>query len=111
MTTPGVRLRVIASRLCCAQTMERVIDPLIADLRMEHAEANQDGHAWKGRWIRLVACFALLKVILLCGGRSLLSLEEETMDEHRAIIRTVAGSAVSMCAIAAVLLVSGAVLE
>ena len=41
--TPGVRLRVIASRLCGAQTMERVIDPLIADLQLEHAEAVTRG--------------------------------------------------------------------
>ena len=51
MTLPGVRLRAIASCLCYAQTMERVIDPLIADLQLEHAEANHEGHVWKGRWI------------------------------------------------------------
>ena len=102
--TPGVRLRVIASRLCGAQTMERVIDPLIADLQLEHAEAIHEGHLWKGRWIRLVAGFALLKVIALCGGRALLSLEEATMDEHRAMIRTVVVSAVSMCAVVVLLM-------
>ena len=96
MTPPGVRLRVVASHLCCAQTMERVIDPLIADLQVEHAEANREGRLWKGRWIRLIAGFALVKVIVLCGGRSLLSLEEGTEDEQRAMIRTVVFSAMSM---------------
>jgi len=104
MTGPGVRLRVIASRWCSAQTMERVIDPLIADLQMEHASANHEGHRWKGRWIRLVAGFALLKVIVLCGGRSLLSLEAGTRDEHRAMIRTVVFSAVSVCTLVILLM-------
>jgi lipopolysaccharide export LptBFGC system permease protein LptF len=95
---------MIASRLCCAQTMERVIDPLIADLQLEHAEANHEGHLWKGRWIRLVAGFALLKVIVLCGAGSLLSIDEGTMDEHRAMIRTVVVSAASMCAVVVLLM-------
>jgi lipopolysaccharide export LptBFGC system permease protein LptF len=84
--------------------MERVVDPLIADLQMEHVEANREGHLWKGWWIRLVAGVALLKVIVLCGGRSLLSLEDRTMDEHRAMNRTIAVSVVSMCAVAVLLM-------
>jgi len=104
MTPPGVTLRVIASRLCSAQTIERVIDPLIADLQLEYAEANHEGHLWKGRWIRLVAGFALLNVIVLCGGRAVLSLEKGTMDEHRAMIRTVVLSIMSMCAVVVLLL-------
>jgi lipopolysaccharide export LptBFGC system permease protein LptF len=84
--------------------MERVIDPLIADLQLEHAEANHEGRVWKGRWIRLVAGVALVKVIVLCGGRSLLSPEEGTVDEHRAMIRTAVISAVSMCAVVVLLM-------
>jgi lipopolysaccharide export LptBFGC system permease protein LptF len=84
--------------------MERVIDPLIADLQLEHAQANHERQLWKGRWIRLVASFALLKVIVLCGGRALLSPEEGTMDEHRAMIRTVVLSTMSMCAVVVLLL-------
>jgi len=84
--------------------MERVVDPLIADLQVEHVEANREGHLWKGWWIRLVAGVALLKVIVLCGGRSLLSLEDRTMDEHRAMNRTIAVSVVSMCAVAVLLM-------
>src|SRR5439155_10104824 len=68
------------------------------------AEASHEGHLWKGRWIRLVAGFALLKVIALCGGRALLSLEEATMVEHRAMMRTVVVSAVSMCAVVVLLM-------
>jgi hypothetical protein len=103
MTVPGLRLRALASRLCSARTLERVVDPLIADLQMEHAEAKQAGDVLKGQWIRLGAGFALLKVIVLCGGRSLLSLEEGTFDEQRAIMRTVTVSTVSMGVVAVLL--------
>jgi predicted benzoate:H+ symporter BenE len=33
MSGPGDRLRAFASRWCCADTMTRLIDPLIADLQ------------------------------------------------------------------------------
>jgi hypothetical protein len=104
MTLPGVTLRAIASRLLCEQTMERVVDPLIADLQMEHAEANREGQVWKGRWVRLIAGFALLQVIVLCGGSSFLSLEEGTIGEHRAIIRTNAFSTAAMCVVAVLMI-------
>jgi lipopolysaccharide export LptBFGC system permease protein LptF len=96
MTRPGLRLRAVASRCCGALTMERVVDPLLADLQMEHALARGRGQLWKGRWIRLVAVVALLKAITLCGGRSLLSSGEGTKDEHRGMIRTLTFSTVAM---------------
>jgi hypothetical protein len=97
MNLPGLRLRAVASRLCSTQTIERVIDPLIADLQMEYAQASLQGARWKARSIRLVACLGLLKVIVLCGGRSLLSPGDEAVDDRRAMIRMVAFSAVSIC--------------
>jgi hypothetical protein len=33
MTPPGTRLRALAARLCAARTMERLVDPAIADLQ------------------------------------------------------------------------------
>ena len=44
MTLPGVTFRVIASRLCSAQTMERVIDPLIADLTLTELSGQIDSY-------------------------------------------------------------------
>jgi hypothetical protein len=43
MTRSGDRLRTIAARVCSAATMERLIDPLIADLQTEYAEALRHG--------------------------------------------------------------------
>jgi hypothetical protein len=36
---PGERLRAWASRVCSARAMTRLIDPVIADLQSEYAEA------------------------------------------------------------------------
>ncbi len=99
MTRAGNRLRAFASRLCCAETMERVVDPLIADLQLEYAKAVHTGSLWRSRWIRIAGGVALLKVIALCGGRS--AFDEGTADEHRAMARTITFSAVAMCALVA----------
>jgi hypothetical protein len=48
MKARGQRLRRLAARLCDEQTMSRVIDPAIADLQHEHAEAWRAG-AWPSR--------------------------------------------------------------
>jgi len=42
--------------------MERLIDPVIADLQCEHADAIRHGHMWRARWIRVAGCIALWKV-------------------------------------------------
>jgi hypothetical protein len=53
---PGERLRALASRVCSARALERLIDPAIADLQSEHAQATvpgaagaDAGSAWRGR--------------------------------------------------------------
>ena len=51
MTRPGARLRSWASRLLDPSTMERLIDPAIADLQHEHEEAVRRGLIWRGRVI------------------------------------------------------------
>jgi hypothetical protein len=43
MTPPGARLRALASHLVDPSTMERLIDPAIADLQHEHDEAVVHG--------------------------------------------------------------------
>jgi hypothetical protein len=49
MTRPGDRLRTLASRLFAKQTMERVIDPILADLQCEYDEALARGALWRAR--------------------------------------------------------------
>ncbi len=70
MTRPGDRIRRLAARVYGAATMARLIDPIVADLQHEHAEALREGRVWKSRRVRLAGYLALLKVMALHGGSS-----------------------------------------
>jgi hypothetical protein len=62
MSRPGERLRALGARLFDRSTTERLIDPVIADLQCEHAEAMRHGRTWRARWIRIASCIAFWKV-------------------------------------------------
>ena len=57
--TPGHRLRTIAAWLCSQRTMERLIDPIVADLQAEYGDEVRQGRVWRSRWIRVAACLVL----------------------------------------------------
>jgi len=63
MTRPGARLRSVATRFFDPSTMERLIDPAIADLQHEHDDAIRRGLVWRGRWVHTVGSIAVWKVI------------------------------------------------
>jgi hypothetical protein len=42
--------------------MERLIDPVVADLQMEYAEASKAGLIWRRRWVRVIGYAAVLYV-------------------------------------------------
>jgi hypothetical protein len=44
--------------------MERVVDPIVADLQWEHGQAMRRGQRWRSRGIRVAATFSLLKVMV-----------------------------------------------
>lgn len=60
------RLRAIATRLCSARAMERLIDPALTDVQLEQRDAVAQDRPWRSRWIRLVGYFAVLRLIALC---------------------------------------------
>jgi hypothetical protein len=62
MSRPGDRLRALASRVFDDETMERLIDPVIADLQVEYAEASRAGLIWRRRWVRTAGYAAVLYV-------------------------------------------------
>ena len=66
----GDRLRSFAHRVCAPPTCERLIDPLIADLQFEHAQATRAGRPWRARRLRLSACVAFWKTLGFCATRS-----------------------------------------
>ena len=65
MNRPGAHLRALAARLFDRPTLERLIDPVIADLQCEHAEAVRHGRLWRARWIRIASGIAFCKVAAL----------------------------------------------
>ena len=65
MNRPGTRFRSIARRFFDDRTMERLIDPAIADLQCEHAQAVRHGRPWRARWVRLTSGVAFCKVAAL----------------------------------------------
>jgi hypothetical protein len=81
---PGAFLRAIASHLCRASAMERLIDPVIADLESEHAETLRRGQVCRSRWIRLAGSLAFWKVIGLYSIERTLPLTQEwaAADDH-----------------------------
>jgi hypothetical protein len=70
MTRPGTRLRSLAARVLDSSTLERLIDPVIADLQHEHEAAIRRGLVWRGRWIRLAGYCAFWKVAAIGISRA-----------------------------------------
>ena len=60
---PGLRLHAFARRVCSRETLERVIDPLIADLQFEHSQAIRDRRFWRARQLLLGGYFAFWKAL------------------------------------------------
>ncbi|HET6956776.1 MAG TPA: LptF/LptG family permease [Vicinamibacterales bacterium] len=62
MSRPGDRLRALAAQVFDADTMEHLIDPVLADLQTEYLDASREGRVWRRRWVRLAGYFAFIKV-------------------------------------------------
>src|SRR6266508_2210507 len=60
---PGTHLRSFASRVCSRPTMDRLIDPVIADMQCEHEQATRKGQRWRRRWTLLEGYFAFWSVL------------------------------------------------
>ena len=82
---PGVALHRLAAHICSAKTLERVVEPAIADLQKEYCGA---GDLRARVRILLAGYVAILKVIAMCA----LSVSLESADERRAVARTLAWS-------------------
>jgi len=81
MSRRGERLRACAAAVFDAGTMERVIDPAIADLQREPPS--------------IAAHVAVLKVLLLCGYQeATMSQHQWTSEDRRALTRALTGGAI-----------------
>jgi len=61
--SPGTRLRNWACRWCSKTAMDRLIDPMIADLQHEHATTSG---WWERCWILVKGYAAFLTVLAIC---------------------------------------------
>jgi hypothetical protein len=95
---PGCTLHRLAAHICSAHSLERVVDPAIADLQKEYATADAR-HASRRVWVLLTGYFAILKVIALCALAA-----PSTNEERRAVARTLAWSVTMVVAIVVLLI-------
>ena len=70
MNRPGDRLRAFARHICPPDTMERVIDPLIADVQFEHAAARRAGRTWHAHRRRIIGYVAFWRTLGMCATRT-----------------------------------------
>ena len=82
---PGRTLHRLASNLCSPKTLERIVEPAIADLQKEYAGA---GRTSRRAWVLVTGYSAVLKVIVVCA----LSVSSTSHDERQALSRTFAWS-------------------
>jgi hypothetical protein len=85
-------LRTLAARLCAPESLERVIDPTLADFRLEMQDAA--GQRWKRGYLRLATGAAFVKVVVLCGYHRVRHWHS-TSDETRALNRTACASLIA----------------
>ena len=84
-------LRARAARWCSARTMERVIEPALADVQTEYEAAARDGRLWRSRWICIAGHAAFLKVLAwVIAERALDALRGATASDRHALGRTFA---------------------
>jgi lipopolysaccharide export LptBFGC system permease protein LptF len=102
MKRPGEALRRLARRVCSQSAMERLIDPTIADLQHECDEAGARGRVWRCRLLRLAACAAIGKLVMIAIADP--AVYERTAADSRALARTVVFSLVIVCGLTGVLI-------
>jgi hypothetical protein len=93
---PGRTLHRLAARICSANTLERVVEPVIADLQKEFAGA---GSASRRVWILFAGYAATLQVIALCAVSV-----PAGEDERRAITNALAWSVAMFVVVSALLI-------
>jgi lipopolysaccharide export LptBFGC system permease protein LptF len=97
MKRPGTRLRALAARVCSEKTMERLIDPSIADLQAEYTDALRSGNVWRSRWTLVVGYIAFAKVALWCALSGVAQAWANwSLDDHHGLVRVIWRSTVAI---------------
>ena len=84
---PGRMLHRLASSICDAKSLERVVEPTIADLQKEY-HGSAASHAGRRVWMVIRGYSAILKVMAMCALGVLVTTDEE----RNALVRTLSWS-------------------
>src|SRR5687767_11572581 len=88
MSAPGQRLRALAACVCSQKTMERLVDPILADLHAESAAAGAD--VWRRRRALWLAYIGFWRAVMLHGALSVVRPDNDS--EESPMRRTLAFS-------------------
>jgi hypothetical protein len=88
------RLRRLLSRHCSAVTMERLVDPILTDIRIESAEASLRGGWWAGLRISGAGLAVLIKALAFYGWSQFWRFNAWPDDDRRVVIRTLVYSTI-----------------
>ena len=100
MKRPGRWLRAAASRICAPRTMERVVDPIVADLQREYGEAARAGRSWRAAWIRFSGYSAFWKAVSL---HTVLSIPRGIIADGWALGRIIAFASIAFVVVTSAL--------
>ena len=100
---PGTRLRSVASRVCARSTMDRLIDPVIADLQCEYEEANRSGRPWNRRRALVRGYVAFWKVLAVYVPAiwAARTMGQSSPSDHRALGRALIASTATLIVLTA----------
>jgi hypothetical protein len=95
---PGRMLHRLASLVCSSNTLDRIIEPAIADFQKEFTVPTG---VFARAWVLVVGYLATIKVIAICA----VTASTVTDDDRRAIARTCVWSVCTVLAMTALLIV------
>jgi len=84
---PGRTLHRLAARICSASSLERIVEPAIADLQREHAGSDAN-HTARRAWILFAGYAAVLSVIAICALDTRIATDDERRDLRRTLVWT-----------------------
>ncbi len=93
------RIRAIATRLFAAETMERVVAPVLADLQCEYDEALARRQVWRARLSLIRSYYALGRALFWLGVRAAWHTDSPRSEAARTCLVLAVASAVATIAL------------
>jgi lipopolysaccharide export LptBFGC system permease protein LptF len=106
MRRPGDGLRRLAGRVCSERTRRRLIDPAVADLQSEFADARRTGSRWRTLTTLGAGYVSLAKVVAIAAVGDVREHASAWQPEERSAIRRGVGVAAGTITIVTALLIA-----